>query len=201
MESEHPNWKESACLLAGGDASYISADIRSISTYGYGFFGVGPCDIDYWKNLTGKKLDSFKAGALAAGGGHDWRPGNLTDNVRTEVMHLMLMMNIALTHKLPIFYSTDLMDSVKGFQQVHRWSQTKWLSACNRDLWEAIKHLKIELFKAKVRFEVFHNKGHPENWADRKDYNALEWVAHHSDLLADQARICVPPVICSRASG
>ena len=187
------SWGCCGAVLAGGDASFKGSYLDSKSSFGYGFFGIGPANAKYW---DAQPRSAIKL--LAKGGGLDWLPPLLQNNVRGEIQHLMMVMYLSLNHSLPVLYSVDLLGAAEGFDSVLGWTVTQWLSAENRDLWECIAHLKTLLRQKHILFNVFHNRGHPEVWAERprRDYTALMEVAHRTDLLADEAFArCSPPIV------
>jgi hypothetical protein len=171
-------------VLAGGDASYFAEGDSSKASFGYGFFGIGPADEYYWNEQPGASIHT-----LAVGGGVDWRPPRLQNNVRSEIQHMMMVMYLALKFELPVLYSVDLLHAAEGFNSVLGWTVSYWIQVENRDLWECILHLRRQLRAKRILFKVFHNRGHPEVWSglERCDYTALMEVAHRTDILADEA--------------
>jgi hypothetical protein len=103
--------------LAGGDASYFAEEGLSRASFGYGFFGIGPADEHHWDTQPGSSIKT-----MTSGGGVDWRPPKLLNNVRSEIQHMMMVMFLAFKFELPVLYSVGLLHAAEGFNSVLGWT-------------------------------------------------------------------------------
>jgi hypothetical protein len=80
-------------------------------------------------------------------------------------------------------HSVDYTGAIDSFNECEQWTVVnQWVTCENKDVMEGILYINSKYKRAGVKFECFHNRGHPEISSEKtKDCNALERVAVLSD--------------------
>ena len=166
------------------DGSRKRIGIKTEGAFGWGIFGVGLGNKEYWDQQPRSAVKNW-----LTGGNTDWVADDDVKNTRSEVQHLVAILHLLLPLGLPVLHSCDLEANIDKFNSVCHWGKSEQTGCEDGDLWRAIAHLKREWEKRGVRFAVFHNKGHPERWSSlkRREYSALMQVAVKVDELAEMA--------------
>jgi hypothetical protein len=118
---------------------------------------------------------------MASRGNMDWAPEYARSNTRAEQTHILAAMIQLFETGINVLYSVDYTGAINNFNECEKWTCE------NKD----IMHMKVKYKNADVKFECFHNRGHPETYLPEKNskqYNALERVAVLSDEIADGVR-------------
>ena len=155
-------------------------------------FGVGESSPTWWEKRSANDVR-----VIACGGSIDWIDPLQQSSGRSEVLCILTVLLRFRGLGINILHSTDYLYARTAVMTVQGWSATQWCSCTNRDLWESIAYLLNEYKAAGTRFQIFHNRAHPENWQNEiENYTALEAVAHMTDsIVADVKEMVVhrPP--------
>jgi len=195
MDSQIEQWRQkaasmggSAGILAGGDGSAKKKKGVINGAYGWGVYGIGETTVEYWEK---KKADDVTI--MCSGGNVDWAMEAARSNTRAEQTHILAAMIQLFPVGLDVLYAVDYTGAISNFNESQFWTSTQWINCENRDVMEGIVFMKKKYKTAGMKFECFHNRGHPERWSPREpaEYTALEKVAVMSDEIAERVGLNV----------